>query len=64
MSDKTDNKIISVPQQVFDQFLKELGTQKVSEEVIGRLKKTLMDEGRVSVEVLKAALFSDGNIKT
>jgi len=64
MSDKTDNKIISVPQQVFDQFLKELGTQKVSEEVIGRLKKTLMDEGRVSVEALKAALFSDGNIKT
>ncbi len=64
MSEKTDNKIISVPQQVFDQFLKELGTQKVSEEVIGRLKKTLMDEGRVSVEVLKAALFSDGNIKT
>lgn len=64
MSDKTDNKIISVPQQVFDQFLKELGTQKVSEEVIGRLKKTLMDEGRVSVEELKAALFSNGNIKT
>jgi hypothetical protein len=64
MSDKTDNKIISVPQQVFDQFLKELGTQKVSEEVIGCLKKTLMDEGRVSVEELKAALFSNGNIKT
>ena len=63
MTEENNNKIISVPQQVFDQFLKELGTQKVPEEVIGRLKKTLMDEGRVSVESLKAALFSDGNIK-
>jgi len=64
MTEENNNKIISVPQQVFDQFLKELGNQKVSEEVIGRLKKTLIDEGRVSVEALKTALFSDGNIKT
>ena len=42
-----------------DQFLKELGTQKVSEEVIARFKKTLIDEGLISVEALKAALFSD-----
>lgn len=63
MSEKQESKITSVPQQVFDQFLKELEEQKVPEEVIERLRKTLIENGRVSVEALKTALFSNDNIK-
>ena len=61
MTKKTDNKILSVPQQVFDQFLKELETQKVPEELVARLRKTLVDNDQISVEALKAALFSNDN---
>lgn len=61
MPDKTDNKIISVPQQVFDQFLKELETQKAPEEVVARLRKTLVENEQISVEALKTALFPSDN---
>jgi hypothetical protein len=61
MTENTDNKIISVPQQIFDQFLKELETQKVSEEIIARLRKTLVENGQISVEALKIALFANDN---
>jgi len=54
-------KIPSVPQQVFEQFLKELETRKVPEEVIARLRKTLIESGQISVEALKTALFSNDN---
>lgn len=57
-----DSKILSVPQQVFEQFLKELETQKVPEEVIERLRKTLVDNGQISVEALKESLFSNDNV--
>lgn len=61
MAKDTDNKIVSVPQQVFDQFLNELKAQKVSEEVIARLRKTLFENEQISVDALKAALFSNDN---
>ncbi len=61
MAKNADNKIISVPQQIFDQFLKELETQKAPEEVIARLRKTLVKNEQISVESLKAALFSSDN---
>ena len=57
MSQKVDNKIMSVPQQVFDKFLAELVKKKVPEEVIARLRKNLVDDGKVSIETLEAALF-------
>ena len=57
-----DSKILSVSQQVFEQFLKELETQKVPEEVIVRLRKTLVDNGQISVEALKESLFSNYNV--
>jgi len=63
MTEKSESKIISVPQQVFEQFLKELGAQNVSEEVIERLRKTLIENEIVSVEALKIALFSNDNIE-
>lgn len=61
MPDETDNKIISVPQQVFDQFLKELETKKAPEEVVARLRKTLVENEQISIEALKAALFPSDN---
>ncbi len=61
MTENTDNKIVSVPQQIFDQFLKELETQKAPEEVIARLRKTLIENEQISVEALKIALFSGDN---
>ncbi|MDD4995072.1 MAG: hypothetical protein PHW53_01215 [Patescibacteria group bacterium] len=57
MANQTDNKIMSVPEQIFDQFLTELGEQKIPEEVIARLRKTLVDNGQISVDALKQALF-------
>ena len=59
-----DSKMLSVPQQVFEQFLKELETQKVPEEVIARLRKTLVDNGQISVEALKESLFSNDNVNS
>ena len=56
--------MLSVPQQVFEQFLKELETQKVPEEVIARLRKTLVDNGQISVEALKESLFSNDNVNS
>lgn len=61
MTEKTDNKIMNVPQHVFVLFLNELKEQKIPEEVIARLKKTLIDNEQISVEELKAALFSNDN---
>lgn len=58
---KDTDKIISVPQQIFDQFLTELDTQKVSGEVIARLRKTLVENEQTSVDALKTALFSNDN---
>lgn len=61
MTKNATNKIISVPQQVFDQFLKELEIQKAPEEVIARLRKTLVENEQISVEALKTALFANDN---
>lgn len=58
----TDIKIPSVPQQVFEQFLKELGTQKVPKEVIARLRKNLVENEQISVEALRESLFSNDNV--
>lgn len=64
MTDEKNNKITSVPQQVFNQFLKELEAQKIPEEVISRLRKTLLEDRQISVDKLKTALFSneDANV--
>ena len=59
MTDNNNNKIMNVPQQVFDLFLKELKEQKVPEVVVARLKKTLIDNEQISVEALMTALFSN-----
>jgi hypothetical protein len=59
MTKNNDHKIISLPQQIFDQFIKKLGEQQVPEEVIVRLSKTLVDDEQVSVEALKTALFAN-----
>jgi hypothetical protein len=59
MTEENNKKIINVPQQVFNQFLKELYTQKVPEEVITRLRKTLLETEQISVDKLKTALFSN-----
>ena len=61
MTKNTGDKIISVPQQIFDQFLKELETQKVAQEVIVRLRKTIVENGQISVDALKSSLFSNDN---
>jgi len=60
----TDSKTLSVPQQVFEQFLKELGAQKVPEEVIARLRKTLVDNEQISIESLRKSLFSNDSEST
>lgn len=63
MNNEENNKIISVPQQVVGQFLEELKKQNVPEEVVNRLRKTIIEDGKFSVEALKVALFSNDIFK-
>ena len=61
--DEGDDKITSVPQQVVGQFLKELKNQNVPEEVVNRLRKTIIEDGKFSVDALKVALFPNDIFK-
>lgn len=53
-SQKTD-----VPTQVFEGFLAALEKEGVSQEIVTRLKKTLIEEGKFGDKNLKAAIFPE-----
>lgn len=48
-----------VPTQVFESFLTALEKEGVAQEVIQRLRKTLVEEGKFSDKQLKSALFPE-----
>lgn len=48
-----------VPAQVFQSFLAALEKEGIDQEVIQRLKKTLIEDAKFSDKQLKSALFSD-----
>ncbi len=55
----TKNPEISVPKQVFDQFLKSLGKNGVDTDLIKRLKNTIMKQNKISETDIKTALFTE-----
>lgn len=50
-----------IPQQIIEKFLARLTAEKVSPDVVARLKKTLLDDGDISEAALKAALTPSGD---
>jgi hypothetical protein len=51
-----------VPRQVFERFLGELrGEAEIPEELVERLRKTLLDERNLGEAAIKAALSSDSD---
>jgi len=59
MSDQEKNQQADVPTQVFEGFLRALEKEGVAQEVVQRLKKTLIEEGKFSDKQLKSALFPE-----
>jgi len=57
-----NNPVSGVTKQIFEQFLKKLEEEKVATDLIGRLRKTIIERGETSETVIKAAIFSDNNI--
>lgn len=58
---ESDNPATGVPKQVFEQFLTALEAKAVSADVISRLRKTLLEQGNVSVAAIDEALFPDND---
>ena len=53
-----DEQIITdVPSQIFEKFLEELKIAKVPDEIIGRLRATLLTERSITETAIKAAIF-------
>lgn len=59
MSVPEETKKSDVPTQVFESFLAALEKDGVAQEVIQRLKTTLIEDGKFSDKQLKAALFPE-----
>lgn len=57
MDQEKKEEMKSLPQQVFEQFLEELKSQEVPEEMVKRLRKTLIENKQTTVDSVKAALF-------
>lgn len=55
--EKTD-----VPSQVFEQFLKDLAVAGMSDELIARLRKTLLEEKLFSDRALTAAILGEESL--
>lgn len=60
MTDVTDVKRTDdVPAQVFESFLRALTEAAISEELIARLRKTLLQDKTFNERALKEAIFAE-----
>ena len=59
MATPEQNQKMDVPTQVFESFLVALEKEGVDQEIVQRLKKALIGEGKFSDKQLKSALFPD-----
>ena len=59
MSAPEQNQKADVPTQVFESFLVALEKEGVAQEIIQRLKKTLIEESKFTDKHLKAAIFPE-----
>lgn len=53
------NSILEVPAQVFEKFLSELESTDVPKDVITRLRKTILEEGKLKQDAIQKAIFSE-----
>ena len=51
-----------IPQQIVEKFLAKLTDEKVSPEVVARLRKTLVERGDLSEAALKAVLMAGDDV--
>jgi len=61
-SAKPSPEAAGIPQQIIDKFLDQLIAEKVSPDIVARLKKTLLEEGDISEAALKAALTASNDV--
>lgn len=59
MSEPEQSQKTDVPTQVFEGFVAALEKEGVSQEIVARLKKTLIEEAKFTDKHLKAALFPE-----
>lgn len=52
-----DNSILEVPRQVFEEFLLQLETTDVPNDVTARLRKTIIEEGKLNQGAIQKAIF-------
>ena len=55
----SDSTQTDVPAQVFEDFIGTLSTGKISEDVIARLRQTLLTDKKFTDAALRAAVFGD-----
>jgi hypothetical protein len=61
-SGEKDPDSAGIPQQIIAKFLDQLTAEKVSPTIVARLKKTLLEDGDISEEALKAALTAKDDV--
>jgi hypothetical protein len=59
MSLDPPKETVDVPTQIFQKFLAELEANGVSAEVVARLRKTLLEEEKLTHNALRAAVIGD-----
>ena len=59
----THNGMSDVPTQVFEKFLQALGDADTSVELIDRLRKTLLEDEKLTEGALKKALFAEDSLR-
>jgi len=56
---KTGQETTGIPEQIIENFLSQLNTEKVSPHIVARLKKTILEENDTSEAAIKAALTAN-----
>ncbi len=54
-----ESKQADVPAQVFEDFIEAMSTAKVSEDVVARLRQTLLTDKKYTDAALRVAVFGD-----
>lgn len=54
-----DNSILEVPAQVFEEFLLQLESADVPKDVTARLRKTILEEGKLNQDAIQKAIFPE-----
>lgn len=53
------NSILEVPTQVFEEFLSQLESTDVSKDITTRLRKTILEDGKLNQDAIQKAIFTE-----